>query len=159
MLFGLRVVLLIMAFVTVAQADTKDDTNRIMIQIGPYVQHWSGNAHHNEWSSLIGAEWENKKRWEIGGAVFKNSFYQPSIFLYGGRRWFLPKVSDRLYVKLMVGTIYGYKGQYASKVPFNYKGLSLAALPALGYQHDRTNVQMVVLGVAGVIFTFGYDFH
>ncbi|WP_097459547.1 hypothetical protein [Mangrovitalea sediminis] len=127
-----------------------------MVQAGPYVVHWNSDTTHNAWAKLVGAEWENPDRWELGGAFFKNSFYQPCVYLYAGRRWFLPRLSDSLYIKLTAGPLYGYVGEYKDKVPFNYRGLGLAVLPALGYQFKRANVQAVVLGDAGLIFTFGY---
>lgn len=149
--------LLLFVFTNRAQAAGAFGNGKLMAQVGPYVMHWNNDTSHNAWSKLVGAEWENPDRWEVGGAFFTNSFYQPCIYLYAGRRWFLPQVSDHLYVKLTAGPLYGYVGQYESKVPFNYHGLGLAILPALGYQVERVSAQAVILGDAGIIFTFGYQ--
>jgi hypothetical protein len=40
----------------------------------------------------------------------------------------------------------------------NDNGFGLAILPAIGYQHRRANAQLVILGTAGLMLTFGYDF-
>ena len=135
------------------------ETPTVMVQTGPYVLHWSeSDTTRNSWPALLGVEWENSEHWEAGGAMFRNSFFQSSIYLYGGRRWFLPEISDQFYAKITGGPLYGYKGEYEKKVPFNYRGLGFAILPALGYQFGKANAQAVFLGTAAIIFTFGYEF-
>lgn len=128
----------------------------LMIQAGPYVIHRDYSPEHNPWPLLVGAEWGDPNRVALGGAAFRNSFYQPCFYLYAAKRWFLPSVHDNVYLKLSGGPLYGYRGKYEKKVPFNHNGFGLAVLPAIGYQSGRTNVQAVLLGTAAVIFTVGY---
>lgn len=130
----------------------------IMLQAGPYVYHRSDDPDHNNAPLLVGVEWESASRWEIGASYFENSFYQPCLYVYLGRRWFLRPTDDGPYLKLTGGPLYGYKDEYEDKIPLNYNGLGLAILPAIGYQHGRANVQLVTLGTAGIMLTFGYEF-
>lgn len=140
--------------VFVGQASGHDKP--LMIQAGPYVYHRSYSPDHNNWPLLIGAEWGDPDRVALGGAAFRNSFYQPCFYLYGAKRWFVPSVADNVYLKLSGGPLYGYRGQYEDKIPFNHAGFGLAVLPAVGYQRGQTNFQAVLLGTAAVIFTVGY---
>jgi hypothetical protein len=143
---------------TTARADVFADGDRVMLQVGPYVEHWNRSTDHNDWPWLVGVEWESASRWEIGAAYFRNSFYQPSTYIYAGKRWFLHSEKRGLYAKLTGGPLYGYKEPYEDKIPVNFNGLGLAVLPAIGYQFQRANVQIVLVGSAGVTLTFGYDF-
>lgn len=54
--------------------------------------------------------------------------------------------------------VYGYKDPYEDRLPVNNDGYGLGIVPALGYQLGRANAQIVFLGAAAVVFTFGYDF-
>lgn len=129
-----------------------------MLQIGPYVYHRSDETNHNDVPLLVGVEWESAARWEIGASYFQNSFYQPCVYIYGGRRWFLESGNDGLYFKLTAGPLYGYKGAYEDNIPLNTDGLGLAVIPGIGYQYQRASAQLVILGTAAVMLTFGFDF-
>ena len=129
-----------------------------MLQVGPYVYHLSHDARHNNEPWLVGVEWESASRWELGASFFKNSFYQPCVYIYGGKRWFLRSEDQGFYLKLTGGPLYGYKEPYENKVPVNDNGIGLAIIPAVGYQYKRANAQLVILGSAGLMLSFGYDF-
>lgn len=149
-------------FSVAVQADILDaepspaNDKPLMVQVGPYVIHRDYSPEHNAWPLLVGAEWGDPNRVALGGAAFRNSFYQPCLYLYAAKRWFLPAISDNVYFKLSGGPLYGYRGKYEDKVPLNHNGFGLAVLPAIGYQSGRANVQAVLLGTAAVIFTVGY---
>lgn len=129
-----------------------------MLQAGPYVYHNSEEVEHNNLPLLVGVEWESASRWELGASYFENSFYQPCIYIYAGKRWFWRSANEGLYFKLTGGPLYGYKDPYEEKVPLNYNGLGLGVIPAIGYQYQRASAQLVVLGTAGLMLTFAYDF-
>jgi len=141
-----------------AQADVFADGDHVMLQFGAYVYHYHYSPDHNDEPLLVGLEWESASRWEIGASFFKNSFSQPCLYVYGGRRWFLRSADDGFYLKVTGGPLYGYKPPYDDKIPLNDNGVGLAIIPALGYQYQRANAQVVILGTAAVMFSFGYDF-
>jgi len=141
-----------------ARADVFADGDQVMLQAGPYVVHWNRSTDHNDWPWLVGVEWESASHWEIGAAYFRNSFNQPSTYIYAGKRWFLHSENQGLYAKLTGGPLYGYREPYEDKIPVNFNGLGLAVLPAIGYQYQRATTQIVFVGSAGVMVTFGYDF-
>jgi hypothetical protein len=141
-----------------ARADVFTDGDQVMLQIGPYVYHRNKEPYHNSQPMLFGVEWESASRWELGASYFKNSFYQPSVYIYAGKRWFLGSGDNGFFVKLTGGPLYGYKDPYEDKVPLNSNGLGLAIIPAIGYQYQRANAQLVILGTAAVMLSFGYDF-
>ena len=141
-----------------ARADVFTDGDQVMLQIGPYLYHRNKEPYHNNEPMLVGVEWESASRWEIGASYFENSFYQPCIYVNAGKRWFWRSADDGLYLKLTAGPLYGYKEPYEDKVPLNNNGLGFAIIPAIGYQYQRANAQLVILGTAAVMLTFGYDF-
>ncbi|MDE2565656.1 MAG: ABC transporter ATP-binding protein [Burkholderiales bacterium] len=123
----------------------------------PYTYHWQYNPEHRPvWS--LGVEWQRPQGWLLGGAYFRNSFDQPSTYLYGGRRW--SGLLDRppFYVQFTAGLLYGYRGRYANKVPLNRNGYSPGAVLALGWEFDRHHsVSLDVLGASAVMFQYNYD--
>ncbi len=150
--------LCLLACMSMSHADVFGDGDRVMLEVGPYVYHPVDNTGHNQWPHLVGAEYESGSHWLGGAAAFKNSYYQNSAYVYGGKRWFLDSVNENLYVKLSAGLVYGYKDPYADRLPVNHNGYGIGIVPALGYQFGRVNAQFVFLGTAAVAFTFGYDF-
>ncbi len=140
-----------------ASADTTAPSHRLGLQIGPYVHHWDHESDHNDTPALFGLEYESPTRWNVGAAWFRNSFDQASEYYYAGRSWPIEAVSPNLYVKVTAGALLGYTGEYEDKIPFNRKGVAFAVIPALGYQYDRYNAQVALLGTAGFMVTFGID--
>ena len=96
----------------------------------------------------------------LGGAFFRNSFGQPSGYFYGGQRWNNLIGSERLFVQLTAGLLYGYKGPYANKVPLNYLGISPGAVLSVGWQVTPVwSAQLNLLGNSALMFQVSTDFH
>lgn len=149
--------LFLLTCVSMAHAGVFEKGDRVMLEFGPYVAHRIDNNGHNQWPHLVGLEYESGLHWLGGAAAFRNSYYQDAAYVYAGRRWFLDSMSENLYIKLSAGLVYGYKEPYEDRLPVNDNGWGLGIAPALGYQFGRANAQIVFLGTAAVIFTFGYD--
>lgn len=141
-----------------ADADKKSG-GKLMIQYAPNTIHWNYSIDHAKQSWLVGAEYIWNSNWLVGFSYFNNSFDQKCQLVYGGYSWKLfgtPK--SHAYLKVGGGLIIGYREPYENKIPVNSKdGIGLGVIPALGYQYERFNVQMNVLGTAGLMFTIGYD--
>ena len=94
-----------------------------------------------------------------GLALFRNSFGQPSAYAYVGKQWSGLMGNPQLFAKVSAGLIYGYKGKYQHKIPFNDYGIAPAIIPAVGYAFNREDsVQVMVLGTAGLLFSYGHRF-
>lgn len=140
-----------------AQAGFFEPGDTLMIQASPTVIHFNPDREHTRFSWLVGLEWESTSRWVAGGAYFNNSFNQKSQYLYAGKSWPLPSISDNAYFKLTGGLLLGYKEPYENKIPLNNNGIAPGLVPALGYKYNDFNIQLNLLGAAGVMFTFGYN--
>lgn len=140
-----------------SQASLFEDGDLLMVQAAPDVIHFDSDPEHADYSWLVGLEWQSPSRWLVGAAYFNNSFDQKSQYLYFGKSWPLDSISSNLYFKLTGGLLLGYKEPYEDKIPINKNGVGLGALPALGYKYGDFNVQLNLLGTAGLMFTFGYD--
>lgn len=135
-----------------------DDGDRVMMQFAPDAIHYNKSPDHTKYSWLVGVEYLWTNHWLAGFSYFNNSFNQKSQYIYGGYSWPLSSDPSRYwYFKLSGGVILGYRKPYENKIPFNHNGVAPGAAPSLGYQYDRFNVQLNVLGTAGLMFTVGYD--
>lgn len=126
--------------------------------IGPFAVHWSNSDEHKN-VYLLGIERAQANGFIWGFSAFSNSFGQPSAYAYYGYRWDNLFGYSKLYAKLSGGIIYGYKGKYEDKVPFNHDGFGLGIIPAIGYRlTPKDAVQVGALGTAGLIFTYNRRF-
>lgn len=123
----------------------------------PFSHHWRpSDEHRHVWA--LGAEWQRSDSWLAGGSFFSNSFGQPSGYLYVGKRWEGLFGRPQLYGQVSGGLMYGYRGKYEDKVPFNNNGFSPGALVSMGWQFNRNaSLTAHLLGDAGVMFQFGWD--
>lgn len=151
----LAAAILIAVVANTAVADMHD--GMLTVKIAPAVYHYSSDPDHNNQPRLVGVEWERSDLWNMGGVHFRNSFDQPSQYVYVGRRWFPDALPSQVYLKLTGGVMLGYKEPYDNKIPLNHRrGVAPAILPAAGYQLDRMRLQIVPLGTAGLMVTFGF---
>lgn len=127
------------------------------VAVSPFSQHFRYSAEHRYvWAA--GGEWQRSDDWLAGGSYFRNSFGQPSAYLYVGKRWPGLLGEPRLFAQASAGMLYGYRGKYESKVPLNYKGFSPGALIGLGWQFNpHFSVTGHMLGDAGLMIQLSYD--
>ncbi len=121
--------------------------------ISPYTQHFSNDDHRHVYllglqrNQLDGAMW--------GLSLFRNSFGQGSGYAYYGHRWDALFGVPELYGDLSAGIIYGYRGEFKDKVPFNHGGFAPAIIPALGYRvTPKDALQLVMLGKNALLFAY-----
>jgi hypothetical protein len=139
-------------------APGKPSGGKLMVQYAPNTIHYNYSPDHAKQSWLVGAEYIWTNRWLVGFSYFNNSFDQKCQFIYGGRIWKLYGEETRnLYFKIGAGALIGYREPYDNKIPLNDNGIGVGVIPGLGIQYDRFNVQMNILGTAGLMFTVGYD--
>ena len=128
------------------------------LTLAPYAHHWSYNPEHRP--VFLGAmnRYVNGDRF-CGLALFRNSFGQPSAYIYVGQQWNNLMGNPQLFAKVSAGLIYGYKGKYQHKIPFNDYGIAPAIIPSVGYSFTRDDsLQVMVLGTAGLLFSYGHSF-
>ncbi len=138
------------------------DGDRIFFQYSVYNKHWTENPEHVNRNHLLNFTIESNydRVWGadktlFGFAQFKNSFGQPSQYLYWGQRW---DFNDYLYVKVSAGLLHGYKGKYRDKIPFNKLGVAPAILPTLGVRYKDVSLEAIILGNSALMVGVGYTF-
>ncbi|MFY7867673.1 MAG: ABC transporter ATP-binding protein [Roseateles sp.] len=138
-----------------------DDKNgHWRLAVSPYTLHFHPSPEHRYvWA--VGIERQQHNDWLAGASFFSNSFGQESGFLYVGKRYTgLMASYPKLYAQWTAGILYGYKGEYKDKVPFNYRGFSPGVLAGLGWTFDnKWAAQVNILGDAGVMLKLSYDWH
>jgi hypothetical protein len=128
------------------------------IFVSPYAQHWHYDEEHRH-VYAVGVERIYEDSSLLGGSLFRNSFGQASGYLYYGHEWNDFLNLPGVYAKLSGGLMYGYRGKFQDKVPFNVGGFSPAVVPGLGYRITKSNaVQLDILGTAGVLFSYNHKF-
>ena len=145
-------------FLARQEAQAPDSDQEWDLTLSPYAYHWHYNPEHRP--VFLGAMDRHVAGERFCGlAVFRNSFGQPSAYLYVGQRWDGFLGQPKLFAKLSAGLIYGYKGKYQDKIPFNDYGVAPAIIPSFGYSFNRhDSAQIMVLGTAGVLFAYGHRF-
>lgn len=125
--------------------------------LSPFSHHFRTSAEHRYvWA--LGAEWQRNDDWLAGASYFRNSFGQPSAYLYVGKRWTSLLGQPALFAQLSGGMLYGYRGQYEDKVPLNNNGFSPGALASLGWQLNKQfAITGHMLGDAGLMIQLSYD--
>ncbi len=119
----------------------------------PYTHHWRHSIEHRDVYAVALSRRLPQERF-CGVSLFRNSFGQPSAYVYAGKTWpgFIAS-QPRLYASLSAGILYGYTGRYQDKVPLNVGGFSPAVIPALGYRlGDSAALEVQLLGTAAVMF-------
>lgn len=141
-----------------------DDTNLFgpghwRLVVSPYTLHWRpSDEHRRVWA--LGAERQRSDNWLAGASYFRNSFGQPSAYLYVGKRY--PAVwaqQPQLFVQWSAGLLYGYRGAFKDKVPFNRNGFAPGAVVSVGWQFTKQfSAQANVLGTAALMLQLSIDF-
>jgi hypothetical protein len=128
------------------------------VTLAPYSHHWSYNPEHRP--VLLGAITRHLSGDRFCGlALFRNSFGQPAAYVYVGKRWNNLLGHPHLFSNVSAGLIYGYKGKYQDKIPFNNYGVAPAIIPSVGYAFTpKDSAQIFILGNAGVLFAYGRSF-
>jgi len=124
----------------------------------PLTIHVSSSPDHRAVYSL-GVERQYPGGFLVGAAGFRNSFGQPSAYVYGGYRFDSPFASvPELFFQLSAGVLYGYKEPYENKVPFNHHGVSPGAVAAVGWEFTRAfSAQINVLGDSAFMLQLSFD--
>jgi hypothetical protein len=130
-------------------------TDRFYLETSVYTKHFHYDPAHNNRQNLILGEWNITEEWLAGAAFFKNSFGQPSQYVYGGYRLRPFENLQPLYIKLSAGLVHGYTGEYQGKIPFNRVGTAPVVVPSVGYCLNRFCAEFVVFGAAGTLVTVG----
>ncbi|MEO5766496.1 MAG: sn-glycerol-3-phosphate transporter [Casimicrobiaceae bacterium] len=130
-------------------------TDRFFFVTSAKTWHFSYDPAHVDKQDLVLIEWNVTETWLVGASSFKNSFGQPSQFVYGGYRWRPFDAAQPLYFKLAVGLVHGYSGQYQNKIPFNNSGVAPAIVPSVGYCINRFCSELVLFGGAGAMINVG----
>jgi hypothetical protein len=128
------------------------------VLLSPYAHHWNDNPEHKR-VNLISLDRYMPGQRFCGLALFTNSFGQASAYGHVGQRWDGLLGQPHLFAKVSGGLIYGYRGAYKDKIPFNNYGIAPAIIPALGYQlNARDSIQVMMLGDAGFLLAWGLTF-
>lgn len=126
---------------------------RYEIFVSPFTHHWTPSEEHRDVGAVTLSRLLPNDRF-CGFSLFRNSFGQPSAYVFSGWVWpHLIESQPRVYGTVTAGIIYGYVGKYKNKVPVNVGGFAPVVIPALGYRlSPRAALEMQVLGFSAIMF-------
>ncbi|MDY0206659.1 MAG: sn-glycerol-3-phosphate transporter [Pseudomonas sp.] len=125
------------------------------VQGSVYTRHFNPKSEHNNHQKLIGLERHTENSYLMGGATFKHSYGQRSYYGYVGKRFDF--AGTPFYGKVTGGLLYGYKGEYRDKIPFNRFKIAPAIIPSLGVKYHRLGAEIVLLGTAATMINIGFE--
>ncbi len=131
-----------------AIANAADAGPKLTLMFSPYTHHFNPKPTHRH-VYVLGIEREDANEKLDGIVLFRNSFGQPSIYVYpfGGVYKSVLGV-NKLSFKWTAGLIYGYKGEFKNEVA-NIGGLAPVIIPALAYElQPGWSLQLNLLGKA-----------
>ena len=157
---GLRIAILsaLISLATTSWALDFGESRYYYFQTSVATTHFDPKPNHNNDQGLLNLELRSDTGLIAGAAYFRNSFYQPSEFVYLGRLYHGPGTGETVYAKIAGGLLHGYRGEYQDQIPFNKYGVAPAIVPALGFQARTLGGEVVVFGTAGAMLTFGFRF-
>lgn len=125
------------------------------VQTSVYTKHFNPNPKHNNNQDLIGLERHTANSYLLGGATFRHSFGQRSYYGYTGKRFDF--AGTPFYGKVTAGLLYGYKGEYRDKIPFNRFEIAPAVIPSFGVKYRRLGAEILLLGTAATMINVGIE--
>ncbi|WP_304641163.1 sn-glycerol-3-phosphate transporter [Pseudomonas sp.] len=126
------------------------------LQTSLYTRHFSPDPRHNNRQELLALERHRTDGVLGGGATFRNSFGQRSIYLYIGRQF--PVQDLPVHFKLTGGMLHGYRGEYWDKIPLNRFRVAPAIVPSVGFSQGPFVGELVLVGAAATMVTAGVRF-
>ena len=126
-----------------------------LVQGSVYTKHFKPKSEHNNHQELFGLERHTENSYLFGGATFKHSYGKRSYYGYAGKRYDF--AGTPFYAKVTAGLLYGYKGKYRNKIPFNRFEIAPVVIPSLGVKYRRLSVEVVLLGTAATMFNIGFE--
>ena len=143
---------------SLAADDGAELTQAWELTLSPYTHHWSHNPEHRP-VGLVALDKRLKGGGFCGVALFSNSFGQESAYVYVGQQWHGLLGNPKIFSKISAGFLYGYRGRYKEKIPFNELGIAPAIIPSLGYAiTPQDAAQVYILGTAGLLFAYSHSF-
>ena len=129
------------------------------LMFSPYTVHYANSPEHRH-VVMLGLERQREDGLVIGTTVFRNSFGQPSSYVYVGQRFDRVAELDQLFVYLTGGVLHGYKPPFDHKVPLNWRGFSPGIVASMGWQFTSDGAAQVnMLGNSGLMFQLSIDLH
>ena len=125
------------------------------VQASVYTRHFKKNPDHNNNQELIGLERHTAESYLVGGATFKHSYGKRSYYGYAGKRFDFD--GTPFYGKLTACLLYGYKGEYRDKIPFNRFEIAPVIIPSIGVKYRRVGAEVVLLGAAATMVNIGFE--
>ena len=128
------------------------------VMASPYTLHYHYSEDHRP-VYMLGLERQRADGLLAGASWFRNSFGQPSAYVYLGKRFNGFTAYEPLFAQLTAGILYGYKPPFENKVPLNYNGFSPGAVVSVGWQFTpMLSAQLNFLGNAALMLQVSADF-
>ena len=93
-----------------------DESDHVYFQTSLYTKHFNPKPDHNNNQKLIDLQWHWKNKYLAGFSYFRNSFDQPTEFLYLGKTG-ISRTLQTYCTLRWPEALYGYKGEHKEDIP------------------------------------------
>lgn len=132
------------------------DLSHTEFVLSPFTYHFSGREGHAN-VFLVGASRVDADGGLVGASLFRNSFGQPSAYVFVGHEYLEPWGIKSFYYAWTAGLIYGYKGEHKDEIQPHVAGFAPGLIPRLGYQVNRNvSLEVATLGFAALMFNLNF---
>lgn len=128
---------------------------RWVFQTSLYTTHFNPDPRHINHQRMLAFEHWSTENWTYGLSLQRNSFGQPTQYLFMGKLWRPFTSYPNLHLKLTGGLLHGYKGEFRDKIPLNKYGIAPGLVPSIGYSSKRFVGEVHFLGAAALMVSAG----
>ncbi len=126
-----------------------------VFQTSLYTTHFNPDPRHVNHQRMLSFEHRSTENWIYGFSFQRNSFGQPTQYLYMGKLWRPLASYPNVHLKLTGGLLHGYKGEFRDKIPFNKHGIAPGLVPSIGWSNRRFVAEVHLLGAAALMISGG----
>lgn len=128
---------------------------RWVFQTSVYTTHFNPDPRHVNQQRMLAFEHWSTENWTYGLSFQRNSFGQPTQYLFMGKLWRPFTSAPNVHLKLTGGLLHGYKGEFRDKIPFNKHGIAPGLVPSIGWSNRRFVAEVHLLGAAALMISGG----
>ncbi|MGM0500555.1 MAG: hypothetical protein ACQERL_10175 [Bacillota bacterium] len=150
------VIVLIFIFNPISAAELEN----YYLQTNFYTHHYSQKNYQNNQQQLIGIERHYSNNELNGIAFFKNTYDQNTIYIYGGKNYYLADFGKtEITAKFSYGIVHGYDDENGKYNTWMHEMETFPAIVfAVGLRREPYRLEIIPFADAGIIITGGVEF-
>ena len=154
------IILTILIILVVVDPITAAELENYYFQTSFHTHHYSNKDYQNNQQQLIGIERHFSDNDLDGISYFKNTYEQETIYIYGGKNYYLFSIGEtEITAKFTYGIIHGYDDENGKYDTWMHELQTFpGAVFSFGIRREPFRLDIVPFADAGIIITGGVEF-